>query len=392
MGQSIRRSTDGGKTFEFFRGAPGGDDYHFLWIDPEHPERMIAAATRAPWSPSTAARAGAAGTTSRPASSTTSPPTTASPTGSTAASRTAARWRWPAAATTASSPSATGIRWAATSATTTSPSRAIPTSSTAAASAGASRAGTRRTGQVAERLALADLQLRPAADVGAATAPPGSRRWRSRPLPPHAIYLGAQVLFRSTDRGQTLADGQPGPLGAVPGDATDCATGDVPVSRARACGFGVISTIAPSPIEQGPGLGGHRRRADPRHPRRRQELAERHAARPRRMEPGGPDRRLGDLGGHRLRRGRPPPAGRRPPLPSTSPTTSARPGARSTAGLPADGCVAVVAPGSGQARASCSPAPAAASSSPSTTASTGSRCSSTCRRTGVNDLTSTATT
>ena len=43
MGQSIRRSTDGGKTFEFFRGAPGGDDYHFLWIDPEHPERMIVA-------------------------------------------------------------------------------------------------------------------------------------------------------------------------------------------------------------------------------------------------------------------------------------------------------------------------------------------------------------
>ena len=41
MGQSIRRSTDGGKTFQFFRGAPGGDDYHFLWIDPERPERMV---------------------------------------------------------------------------------------------------------------------------------------------------------------------------------------------------------------------------------------------------------------------------------------------------------------------------------------------------------------
>ncbi|MFL6192649.1 MAG: WD40/YVTN/BNR-like repeat-containing protein, partial [Thermoanaerobaculia bacterium] len=44
MGQSIRRSTDGGKTFSFLRGAPGGDDYHFLWIDPQKPERMIAAA------------------------------------------------------------------------------------------------------------------------------------------------------------------------------------------------------------------------------------------------------------------------------------------------------------------------------------------------------------
>ena len=48
-------------------------------------------ATRAPRSASTAARTGATGTTSRPASSITSPPTTASRTGSTRASRTAAR-------------------------------------------------------------------------------------------------------------------------------------------------------------------------------------------------------------------------------------------------------------------------------------------------------------
>ncbi len=40
-GQSIRRSTDGGKTFGFFKGAPGGDDYHFLWIDPRDPSHMI---------------------------------------------------------------------------------------------------------------------------------------------------------------------------------------------------------------------------------------------------------------------------------------------------------------------------------------------------------------
>ncbi|HBL27537.1 MAG TPA: hypothetical protein DD490_11935, partial [Acidobacteria bacterium] len=43
MGQSLRRSTDGGTTFTEVRGSPGGDDYHFLWIDPERPERMIAA-------------------------------------------------------------------------------------------------------------------------------------------------------------------------------------------------------------------------------------------------------------------------------------------------------------------------------------------------------------
>jgi hypothetical protein len=30
------KSTDGGKTFKAFRGAPGGDDYHRIWINPEH--------------------------------------------------------------------------------------------------------------------------------------------------------------------------------------------------------------------------------------------------------------------------------------------------------------------------------------------------------------------
>jgi photosystem II stability/assembly factor-like uncharacterized protein len=38
---SIYRSRDGGKTFEALKGAPGGDDYHSLWIDPVNPLRMI---------------------------------------------------------------------------------------------------------------------------------------------------------------------------------------------------------------------------------------------------------------------------------------------------------------------------------------------------------------
>ena len=38
---SLYRSTDAGKTFVAIKGAPGGDDYHALWIDPANPERMI---------------------------------------------------------------------------------------------------------------------------------------------------------------------------------------------------------------------------------------------------------------------------------------------------------------------------------------------------------------
>jgi photosystem II stability/assembly factor-like uncharacterized protein len=38
---AMYRSTDGGVTFEPFKGAPGGEDYHKLWIDPTNGKRML---------------------------------------------------------------------------------------------------------------------------------------------------------------------------------------------------------------------------------------------------------------------------------------------------------------------------------------------------------------
>jgi photosystem II stability/assembly factor-like uncharacterized protein len=38
---STYRSRDAGKTFTAIKGAPGGDDYHQLWIDPDNPLRMV---------------------------------------------------------------------------------------------------------------------------------------------------------------------------------------------------------------------------------------------------------------------------------------------------------------------------------------------------------------
>ena len=35
------KSTDGGKTFSGFKGAPGGDDYHRIWINPENPDIIL---------------------------------------------------------------------------------------------------------------------------------------------------------------------------------------------------------------------------------------------------------------------------------------------------------------------------------------------------------------
>ncbi|HUN84758.1 MAG TPA: hypothetical protein VMU48_10280 [Terracidiphilus sp.] len=38
---SLYRSTDGGRTFTAFVGAPSGDDFHVLWIDPGNPSRLF---------------------------------------------------------------------------------------------------------------------------------------------------------------------------------------------------------------------------------------------------------------------------------------------------------------------------------------------------------------
>jgi photosystem II stability/assembly factor-like uncharacterized protein len=40
---ALYRSDDGGQTISIVRGAPGGDDYHQLWVDPKNSARMILA-------------------------------------------------------------------------------------------------------------------------------------------------------------------------------------------------------------------------------------------------------------------------------------------------------------------------------------------------------------
>ncbi|HEX8814042.1 MAG TPA: hypothetical protein VF753_00930 [Terriglobales bacterium] len=38
---ALYRSVDGGKTIDIVRGAPGGDDYHQIWIDPKNSSSMV---------------------------------------------------------------------------------------------------------------------------------------------------------------------------------------------------------------------------------------------------------------------------------------------------------------------------------------------------------------
>jgi len=43
MDRSISRCDDGGRHCTIFKGAPGGDDYHYMWINPARPDHMIVA-------------------------------------------------------------------------------------------------------------------------------------------------------------------------------------------------------------------------------------------------------------------------------------------------------------------------------------------------------------
>lgn len=41
---AMYKSTDGARTFKAIKGAPGGDDYHTLWINPKNPDIMLTSA------------------------------------------------------------------------------------------------------------------------------------------------------------------------------------------------------------------------------------------------------------------------------------------------------------------------------------------------------------
>ena len=45
---ALMRSTNGGETFTSFKGAPGGEDYHMMWIDPTNGQRMLVGADQGP--------------------------------------------------------------------------------------------------------------------------------------------------------------------------------------------------------------------------------------------------------------------------------------------------------------------------------------------------------
>jgi len=247
-GQPLRRSRDGGATFTIVRSSPGGDDYHALWIDPADPGHLLVGADQ----------------------------------GVVVSLNDGASW-----STWYNQPTGQFYRLAADDGF---PYRIYSGQQDSGTVGIASRSdfgrisfrdwspvgGDERDGDVPDprdpdvvygaglggRISRWDRRTSQVKNVspwpiGSYAARPGTTTYRYdwiTPLavsrrPPYALWAGAQVLFRSVDRGESWETVSPDLTGAEPG-AEGC-DGDVPIARATACGFGVIFAIAPSAAADG---------------------------------------------------------------------------------------------------------------------------------------------
>ena len=247
-GQPLRRSTDGGATFEIVKSSPGGDDYHALWIDPRDSRRMI-----------TGADQGAVVTFD--------------------GGESWSSWY--------NQPTGQFYRVAVDNGF---PYRIYSGQQDSGTVSIASRSdygritfrdwnpvgGDERDGDVPDprdanivygaglggriskwNATTAQVQNVSPWPVSSYAQNPRDVEYRYdwiTPLaisaaPPHAIYTAAQVLFRTTDGGQSWQTISPDLTGVDP-TATACED-DVPVTRATACGYGTVFAVAPSPLQDG---------------------------------------------------------------------------------------------------------------------------------------------
>ncbi len=247
MGQSIRRSDDGGKSFRFFKGAPGGDDYHFLWINPERPDHMI-----------TASDQGAVATVN---GGKTWSDWYNQPTGQFYHAATDERfpyWIYSGQQDSGTVGIASRGDYGAVTYREWHPVGGdergwdIPDPADPNLIYGTGLGGTvtrydASTGQVANVSPTVESTYgRRPTDVA------DRFTWitpiAASPRPPHALYVGSQRLYRSEDRGQSWKIVSPDLTGAVAG--TKGCAGEITTANATPCGFGVIFAITPSPRDE----------------------------------------------------------------------------------------------------------------------------------------------
>jgi len=247
VGRSLRHSDDAGSTFRIVKGGPGGDDYHFLWINPKHPAYRVLASDQGTvvsvnggkswsgwynqptgqfyhletddrfpyWIYSGQQDSGTVGIASR----------------SDYGAPTYREWH----------PVGGDERgWDV-------PDPADPEIVYGTGLGGALTRYDNRTGQVQ------DISPSVVSTYGRRPTEVEHRYTWITPLaisrrPPHSLYFAAQVLFRSDDRGKSWQVVSPDLTGAVPG--TKGCGGAISLANARACGFGVIYSLSLSPQDE----------------------------------------------------------------------------------------------------------------------------------------------
>ncbi len=245
---ALLRSTDGGATFEAIKGAPGGDDYHELWVDPQVGTRMIVGSDQG----ATVSLDGG-----RTWSSWYNQPTAqfyhVATDGQFPYRVYGAQQDAGTAATLSRSDygEITFRDWQPVGAGESgyiAPDPLHPEIVYGGDASGGAWRFDRTTGQ------SQDIAPWPLSFFG---QPMPERKYRftwTSPLvfdrlDPATLYLGAQVLFRTRDGGLHWDAISPDLAGAQPEGRSQ--SGPVSVANARARGYGVIYSVAPSPLQKG---------------------------------------------------------------------------------------------------------------------------------------------
>jgi photosystem II stability/assembly factor-like uncharacterized protein len=243
MGRSVHESRDGGKTFTIMKGSPGGDDYHFMWINPKFPQYRILAADQ--------------GTAVSVNDGSTWTPWYNQATGQ--FYRLGADNRFPywvysgqqdsgtvGVATRSDYGQLTFRDWHPVGGDERDydlPDPEDPLIVYGSGLGGRLSRWDQRTGRVE------NVSPWPVSSYAARPTTVKYRYTWITPIAisqraPYALYQGAQVLFQSLDKGHSWKIISPDLSGADP-NAKNC-DGDVPLERTTACGYGVIFIIAPS--------------------------------------------------------------------------------------------------------------------------------------------------
>jgi photosystem II stability/assembly factor-like uncharacterized protein len=244
MGRSMRRCHTGGSKCEIFKGSPGGDDYHFLSIDPSHPERMVAGSDQ--------------GTVVTVNGGATWSSWYNQPTGQ--FYHLAADDRFPyriysgqqdngtvSIVSRSDYGSITFRDWHPVGADERDYDIPDPQDPDIVYGSGLGGRLSRWNSKNGE---VQNISPWPVSSYGARpTTVPYHYTWITpiavSAVPPYPLYQGAQVLFRSVDRGEHWEAISPD--GTARGEAAKDCGGDPDLARARACGYGTIFSIGLAP-------------------------------------------------------------------------------------------------------------------------------------------------